>query len=100
MQRAATHVQRPVRHTGPTAVRDFGLIRFKESGSGWVDLPEGLGKDDEPQTVVIIALENLTPDNGFFLELRCGQDICVDGKASIDVPSTGGGTAVWIVLDL
>jgi hypothetical protein len=54
--------------------------------------------DDRPQTVVCVALEDLGPQNGFFLDLPQGKDVCMDGRSRILLPATGGGLAllIWI----
>jgi hypothetical protein len=53
-----------------------------------------------PQTVVFIALTHLGFDNGFFVSLEPGQDICIDSAAKIIYPPTGGGVGVAIWLKL
>lgn len=64
-------------------------------------MPEGLSMDDEePQTIVFIALEDLGPENGFPFPLKRGQDVCVDGNLDVLIPPTGGGLGVVIVLRL
>ncbi len=62
---------------------------------------EGLGIDDrEPQTTIFIALENLNPENGFFMSMEHGRDVCLDSKADIRFPPTGGGLGIYIALDI
>lgn len=64
-------------------------------------MPGGLRMDDEePQTIVFIALEDLGPENGFPFLLRRGQDVCVNGKLDILLPPTGGGLGMLIILRL
>lgn len=56
--------------------------------------------DDNPQTMVCIALEDLGPKNGFFFELQLGKDVCMDGQDRIWLPPTGGGLSLLIWIDL
>lgn len=56
--------------------------------------------DDLPQTVVCLALCNLGPHNGFFLNLPFGQDICIDGKDRLILPPSGGGIGLLVWIDL
>ena len=58
------------------------------------------GTDGEQQTMVFIALQDLGLDNGFPFELARGHYVCVDGKANIFTPPTGGGLAICISLRL
>lgn len=60
--------------------------------------PERLNTKDEKQTIVFIALEDLTTDNGFFISLKQGQDICVDSKADILFLPTSGGLGICFAL--
>ena len=64
----------------------------------WKPLRGGAGIDEELDTLVCIALEDLDVSNGFILPLQFGQDVCVDGKDPILVPPTGGGMVllVWV----
>ena len=95
IQRAAAHVGRPVIHTGRSSVKKFGFCRFKPTSDqrSWY-LHKEPGTDEEQQTMVFIALQDLGPHNGFPFEVARGQYICVDGKASIITPPTGGGLAI------
>jgi hypothetical protein len=83
-------------------IKWYCLFRLKSlGGKKWKDMPEGLRIDDEePQTFVFIALEDLGPENGFLFPLKRGQDVCVDGELNILIPPTGGGLGVVIVLRL
>jgi hypothetical protein len=54
----------------------------------------------ERSTVVIIALEPLSRENGCFVNLASGEDVCIDGNADILIPGTGGGLGVFIDLNL
>lgn len=56
--------------------------------------------DEEPQTIVFIALEDLGTENGFPFPLKRGQDVCVDGKLELLIPPTGGGLGMLIILRL
>lgn len=99
INRAAAHVERPAKPPSPNLVLGWVTCRMKQlPAPAWEDLPEGPGMDDRPQTVVCIALEDLGPHNGFFMNLSQGEDVCIDGKAQILLPPTGGGLGllVWI----
>jgi hypothetical protein len=50
--------------------------------------------------VVMIALEPLGPENGCFVRLEAGQDVCIDGHARVEFPGTGGGLGVFIEISL
>lgn len=64
-------------------------------------VPDGLGNDaHRSQTVVFLALEDLNPDNGFFMYLQKGDDVCVDSKADVRFPPPGGGLGIVFILDL
>merc|ERR1711939_1009152 len=52
---------------------------------------------DHPETIVFLATEDLGPENGFFIPLKRGQDVCVDGRANISFPATGGGRGISFV---
>lgn len=56
--------------------------------------------DHVPDTVVCVALDHLGPDNGFFLHLQRGEDLCLDGGDDILLPPTGGGLALLIWVDV
>lgn len=67
----------------------------------WFPPTGGLGSDNEtPQTVVFIALVDLTPENGFFMDLKRGEDVCADSMAPIKFPPTGGGIGIFFSLNL
>lgn len=86
----------------------FSIFRLKGREGGWAALRDhGRPDPDEritavrkPQTVVFIALSRLDHENGFFISLQPGQDICVDSCATILHPPTGGGLgiAIWLKL--
>ncbi|KAF7186198.1 hypothetical protein HII31_12440 [Pseudocercospora fuligena] len=98
IRRVAEHVQRPAKTADRSLVRAFGIYRFKERSDRWMWADPST--DDEPQTLVCIALEDLSPENGFFMDLKAGQDVCIDGKDKILVPPTGGGLAILIWVDI
>lgn len=77
----------------------FGVYRFKALSDVW---PRRVDPsiDSRTQTLVCVALEDLGPGNGFFLDLRAGQDICIDGTDKVLVPPTGGGLAILFWIDL
>ena len=102
IQRAADQVGRPAKTAHRSLVRGYGVYRFKKlSDVGWTLLCKGAGMNDEiPDTVVCIALEDLNPDNGFFLHLRRGEDLCLDGGDDILLPPTGGGLALLVWVDV
>lgn len=83
-------------------IKWYCLFRLKSlGGEKWKMMPEGLRIDDEePQTIVFVALEDLGPGNGFPFPLKCGQDVCVDGDVDVLIPPTGGGLGVLLVLRL
>ena len=60
----------------------------------------GPGVNDDEQTMVFIALEDLGIHNGFPIELGRGQDVCMDGKMMLYTPPSGGGLAICISLNL
>jgi hypothetical protein len=62
---------------------------------------KGLAVEErDHSTVVIIAIEPLNEENGCFVNLERGQDVCLDGNATIILPGTGGGLGVFIDLNL
>ncbi len=83
-------------------VRKFGFCRFKATPAteSWYYLGEGPGVDTTGQTIVFIALDDLGPQNGFPFVLKRGQDVCMDGRAGIWTPPTGGGRAIFFSLNL
>lgn len=102
ISRAELLVDRGHRADAARIIKWFCLFRIKDlGGQKWKEMPEGLCMDDdEPQTIVFIALEDLGPENGFPFPLKRGQDACVDGKLPIVVPPTGGGLGMLIILRL
>lgn len=81
-------------------VRAYCGFRFKELKIRWQPLHGLAVNERECSTVVIIALEPLNHDNGCFVNLATGEDVCIDGNAEVLVPGTGGGLGVFIDLDL
>ena len=69
-------------------------------GAGWKQVSGGLATYDEPQAIVLIALEDLGPENGFFMELKKGEWVCKDGEQLVSLPSTGGGKGVFLALHM
>ena len=62
---------------------------------------EGLSAvSSKPQTVVFIALMDLDPSNGFFMSLKKGEDVCLDGNAVLRFPPAGGGLGLLLCLNL
>jgi hypothetical protein len=51
-----------------------------------------------PQTVCFLALEELSAKNGFFMLLQKGEDVCLDSRTEIQIPSSGGGRGLFIAL--
>ncbi len=107
--RAGVCVKRTVPQTDPEELRcGFCVFRLKErvdkEGSSvfWKSMQQdGLGiHPGHAETVVFIALEDLGPSNGFFMPLKYGQDVCVDSKADVLFPSTGGGKGLCFVLKI
>lgn len=107
MERAAKLVGREPRNP-EDLVSGFSVFRMKGREGDWAALHDHGRPDREeretgirkPQTVVFIALSPLDHDNGFFVALQPGQDICVDSCATILHPSTSGGLgiAIWLKL--
>ena len=102
------NIHRAARTAGRNAkieklVKAFCAFRFKPWKKQWQPI-DGLAVDRRDQrehsTVVIIALEPLDHNNGCFVELKYGEDVCVDGRAPIDFPGTGGGLGIFIDLNL
>ena len=63
--------------------------------------PDGLGVHGyHDEAVVFIALDDLGPENGFFMTLKSGQHVCVDSQAEILFPDTGGGRGIMFALRL
>ena len=75
------------------------IFRLKESNE--LACLQGHGADDcVPQTVIFIALTPLHQQNGFFVDLEPGQDVCVDSVADIWFPPSGGGLGLCVCLNL
>ena len=69
-------------------------------GTGWKQVSGGLATYDEPQAIVLFALEDLDPENGFFTRLRNGEWVCKDGEQAVTLPSTGGGRGLFLALHM
>ena len=104
-------VGRPAEKAGPDLLLGWCAFRFKALPRNLLQRPvqggileEGLAMSDEqPSTVVLIALDKWNDQNGFFkagLEMDAGDDICLDSSAKIQTPGTGGGLGVYIELKL
>jgi hypothetical protein len=55
------------------------------------------------QTVILIAIGALDRSNGLFLdgvEMKSGQDICVNGGEELWFSGNGGGLAILLFLNL
>lgn len=84
-------------------MRGFCVFRLKASEDvGWTTSSDTLGIDrHEPQTVVFIALQDLNANNGFFMSLPQGCDVCLDSRAEVLFPSGGGGgMGIFLALNL
>ncbi|KAK3669279.1 hypothetical protein LTR78_010853 [Recurvomyces mirabilis] len=102
IERVEAHVQRQAKCRGSSLVKKFGFCRFKAApaAENWYFLEGGPGVDATRQTVVFIALQDLSPHNGFPIDLSRGRDVCMDGNLGIWTPPTGGGLAIFFSLDL
>lgn len=102
LERAAKEVGRPTIRGQNSLLRGFCVFRLKASGGhGWTMVQDSLGIDQhQPQTVVFIALEDLDSKNGFFMILKQGSDVCLDSCAKMHFPSTGGGSGIFLALNL
>lgn len=108
MQRAACHVKRDPTARAQALVRAFCIFRLKSlDGPQWEYLDDhGVHTDDHdceeqrPQTVIFIALTELGRNNGFFLHLQPGEDVCIDSNAKLLFPPEGGGLGLCLCLDL
>lgn len=61
----------------------------------------GLSVDGtKSSTVVIIALEPLNVENGCFVDLSKGEDVCIDGNADVFVPGRGRGLGIYMDLNI
>jgi hypothetical protein len=106
--RAARHVGRVPTLEGQALVRAFCIFKLKAfDGQQWEFLDDhGLhsgghsSEKQRPQTVVFIALTELNRQNGFFMDLHVGQDVCVDSAAGLLFPPQGGGLGVCLCLNL
>lgn len=50
------------------------------------------------QAVIFVALEDLSPQNGFFMTLQKGHWVCKEGAEIVMQPSTGGGIGLFFAL--
>ena len=102
IKRAAAQVERSEKAATTELVLAFGIYKFKKRANDWelVQQPARGPVEVEVQTMICIALEDLGPFNGFPIELRSGEDVCIDGNDTLLLPPTGGGMAIlfWINL--
>ena len=103
IQQAESLVQRSVVERDSGVLRGFCVFKMKASkDGGWATVDRTLGIDEhEPQTVVFIALENLSASNGFFMRLPVGCHVCLDSRAEVLFPNKGGGgMGIFLALNL
>lgn len=82
-------------------VHAFAIGRFKgRQGDRWGRVERASSDKPCAQTLVCIALEDLSIENGFFMDLGKGEDVCIDGETALLLPPSGGGLAIliWIML--
>lgn len=94
-----------IRGPGVAPIAGFYLFRLRaKETTEWTRKLLGMQLDrtgdSRPQTVVFIALEDLGPHNGFPMELRKGEDVCMDGNDALLFPPTDGGEGILICLNL
>ncbi|EXJ82296.1 hypothetical protein A1O3_06109 [Capronia epimyces CBS 606.96] len=107
-QRAAAAVKRSPSHIDASNLLcGYCLFRLNErpyeAGRYWKRVREDDGlriHNEHAETVVFIAVEDLDVHNGFFMPLRKGEDVCVDGDANVWFPATGGGGGVCLVFKI
>ena len=81
-------------------VKGFSAFRFKTLSEKW-ELINGLAIYERSRlTVVIIALKPLDHHNGCLVNLRNGEDFCVDGNATVLISGTDGDLREFINLNL
>lgn len=88
-------------------VSGFAIFRMKSrEGDDW-DTHTDHGRLDpretnryKAQSVVFLSLSDLSWENGFFMELKTGQYVCLDVDTELVYPRTGGGMGVvfWLRL--
>ena len=100
IHRAANAVGRSAPSATMDIVKAFCGFRFKELKMKWQPLHGLAINERERSTVVMIALEPLNHENGCFVNLAAGEDVCVDGNAEVLIPGAGGGLGVFIDLDI
>ena len=89
-------------HAGHKIIpRHWCLFRFKAlSSMDSQNNSTDLALDERTQLLMFIALENLSSANGSFMDMQKGHWICIDGRQSVNLPPTGGGKGIYIVLDI
>lgn len=92
---------------GEELLKGFGAFRFKAlEPPQWGIAKEGLGmemkrgNENERSTIVLVALEDWSEENGFFCQMDRGADICIDSKAPVPLPGTGGGLGITFGLKI
>ena len=100
INRAANTVGRIASDATTDIVKVYCGFRFKELKIKWQPLYGLAINERERLTVVIIALEPLNYENGYFVNLATGEDVYVDGKVDVLIPGVGGGLGIFIDLDL
>ena len=96
VKKAVKCVQREAGDQRTNLIKGFCIFRLKTpTVHSWISA-DGLGLDNKSQTVVFVALQRLSADNGFFMTLEAGQDVCLDSKADVKFPPSGGGLGVFL----
>lgn len=96
------HVGREAPDDRSSILRGFCVFRLKAFADHEGTMgPAWLGVDSkEPQTVVFLALQDLGLHNGIFMKLDEGSDVCLNSKAKVQFPISGGGMGIFIALNL
>lgn len=83
----------------------FTLAKFDGGGGKYLlnmDMRDLVKRpeSDGPKTVVFVAVDDLSLDNGFFTTLQAGRCVCVDSNKPLWFPATGGGRGLiyWLML--
>ena len=107
VERAATAVGLQAPEPTFDLVETLCAFRFKPRKPGWRPATEGLATTLKRKlrpgysVIVVIALEELSPENGCCLSLKQGEDVCLDGNApDLLFPSTGGGLGILLDLNI
>jgi len=103
VKRVTRHLRRSVPEdfkSSKELVVGFAVCRIQASGKPqWV---RGGLRGAEDDAVVLIPLQEWTPDNGLFCagQLVPGQDICLGGAEEVAFPGTGDCLVLMLVLRL